>query len=438
MTTDVGRQARPGRQVDQSRWRVALLGDFGGGNIGNDASLAAALQLVWRLEPDAAAITCFCPRPQEIADRFGIHARPIHAQRPNGGIFASPVGRALRVPYRGGDVWRALRIMGSFDALVVPGTGILDDYGGAPPSGWPLTLATWLLAARLRGVRTALLDIGVGPLEHPASRQLARVVAHTADYRSYRDAGSRNFLVSLGLDVASDAVVPDIVFSLPAPPHATVPTPPPLVVVPVMKYSGWKQTSQSKSIEDRHIDVTSRFCNWLLRTGYAVRLVIADSHDHEATARVARSITAADPDNSRSRLTTAVADDFDGYLRLVIDATAVVASRYHAVIGALMCGRPTISLGYAVKNAELMTAAGLGAYCQHLENVDEELLRSQFVGLMAHRDRLSPEVMDHVAQFGNRLAAEEHRLSAILSSASPRLTHPAGGIRSAERVPRSS
>ena len=418
MTTELGRPTGVGRAVDGSPWRVALLGGFGGGNIGNDASLDAGIRMVRRIEADAA-ITCLCPRPEEVAERFNVPAHPIRAGRPAGGVFSSPIGRLLRTPYRLADVALALRMSGSFDALLVPGTGILDDYGGERPSGWPLALAGWLVAARWRGVQTGLVSIGAGPLAHPVSRRLARVIIGSANYRSFRDAGSRNFMASLGLDVGSDAVVPDIAFSIPTPVLTWSQTAPPLVVLPVMRYRGWNVTSLSTSIENRHLSVLSAFCGWLLGAGYAVRLVTADIHDHAATEQVAQAAVAANPEGARSRLTIAVTDDLTGYLRLVADATVVVASRYHAVIGALMCGKPTISLGYAAKNEELMTAVGLGAYCQGLDNVDETLLRKQFGELTAHRETLSATVTSHVAEFRARLAAEEERLRAFLRLKAP-------------------
>jgi hypothetical protein len=68
-----------------------------------------------------------------------------------------------------------------------------------------------------------------------------------------------------------------------------------------------------------------------------------------------------------------------------------------------------------------MGAVGLGAYCQHLDDVDEVLLRKQFVELMADRDRLSTEVASRVAQFRRRLAAEEVRLAAFLGPPSEAL-----------------
>ena len=51
---------------------------------------------------------------------------------------------------------------------------------------------------------------------------------------------------------------------------------------------------------------------------------------------------------------------------------AVIATRYHNVVGALMMARPTVSIGYAEKNKEVMDDVGLGTYCHHVENFSSE------------------------------------------------------------------
>jgi polysaccharide pyruvyl transferase WcaK-like protein len=132
---------------------------------------------------------------------------------------------------------------------------------------------------------------------------------------------------------------------------------------------------------------------------------------------VATSVTSTNPELARRWLTTAVAGDFDDLNRLLSDASVVVATRYHSVISALICGKPTISLGYAAKNDQLMAAVGLGAYCQHVERIDQDLLRRQFEDLMANQRRLEEEIGARVAEFQARLAAEEERLTACLGYA---------------------
>ena len=51
-------------------------------------------------------------------------------------------------------------------------------------------------------------------------------------------------------------------------------------------------------------------------------------------------------------------------------ADVVIASRFHNLICALRLARPTVSIGYAKKNRDLMRALGLAGYCQDIEDLD--------------------------------------------------------------------
>jgi polysaccharide pyruvyl transferase WcaK-like protein len=59
----------------------------------------------------------------------------------------------------------------------------------------------------------------------------------------------------------------------------------------------------------------------------------------------------------------------------------VVATRFHNVVCALMVNKPVISCGYARKNEVLLDEMGLGGYSQHVEELDIEKLKEQFITL---------------------------------------------------------
>jgi polysaccharide pyruvyl transferase WcaK-like protein len=402
-TADVEGHHTPGVK----RPRIALLGGFGVGNLGNDASLLEMVQWVQRCEPEAL-IMVLCPGPATIQQRYHLPALPTRAHRPDGRIFAGRAGRLLRLPYRLVDVARAVRLAGSIDALIVPGTGILDDYGGEKPSGWPLTLLLWIGAARLRGARTALVAIGAGPLGHPLSRYLAKAVSRTAGYLSLRDQTSRDFMRSTGLVVPEDRVAADIVFSSVAPTNGDAMTVRrPLVAVCVMKYRGWDPAQWSGGIGDMHIRNMVELSAWLLKEGYRVRLVTADAGDASATEKVAFGAHALAPRLAQHFLEVAKADSLADLMDLLLDAKAVVATRYHSVISALICGKPTISIGYAEKNDELMASVGLGEFCQHVEHLDMQRLQMQILDLMENEDRLCRLIDEYVGRHRRRLQVEE-------------------------------
>ena len=122
----------------------------------------------------------------------------------------------LSAPRQLASLIRAIRHVRRLELLIVPGTGILDDFEGRP-LGMPVAILAWCLAARLCGTRLAFVSIGAGPIEHPLSRWLMKTAAAMAHYRSYRDTVSKEFMESIGFDTRDDPIYPDIAFKLPGP-----------------------------------------------------------------------------------------------------------------------------------------------------------------------------------------------------------------------------
>jgi polysaccharide pyruvyl transferase WcaK-like protein len=74
----------------------------------------------------------------------------------------------LKVPSRTLDIVRTLYQVRKFDIVVVPGTGILDDFG-EPWYAMPYDLFKWSLAAMLGGRPFTFVSVGAGPIQHPLS-----------------------------------------------------------------------------------------------------------------------------------------------------------------------------------------------------------------------------------------------------------------------------
>jgi polysaccharide pyruvyl transferase WcaK-like protein len=89
------------------------------------------------------------------------------------------------------------------------------------------------------------------------------------------------------------------------------------------------------------------------------------------------------------------------------ETDVVVATRYHNVICALKLARPTISLSYADKNDALLADMGLGAYCQHVETFDVDLLKQQFNGLLDERQSLQEQIRDRLKIIQGRLLVQQ-------------------------------
>ncbi len=393
-----------GRQVE----RIGLFGLFGIGNLGNDGSLEAMLDLLRRQRPDAELL-CICGCPEEVEAKFKLAS--IRINRPLGGAFLGRLNRLLLdLPRELVCIVAAVRTLRGLDAMVVPGTGILDDFGTGP-RGMPYWLFRWCLLARLLGVRIVFASIGAGPIRHRLSRWLMKTAAGFADYRSYRDEISRDFMAGIGADVRCDAVYPDIAFALPDPASLGAPRPdgsPLTVGVGVMSYNGWRSDkARDLAIHADYLGKMERFVPWLLDAGYRVRLLTGEESDlpvvEELLARTAAQRDGrdwpeivADPSHSLHELMAQIAD-----------TDLVVATRFHNVVCALKLGRPTLSIGYAKKNEVLLREMGLGDFSQAIEELDVGRLIEQFRQLAAGRHGFGRKICETSAAFADRLRHQQ-------------------------------
>ena len=140
-------------------------------------------------------------------ERFRIKAIPFALGRPQHPLFRILDTLSLKLPRQLASLLLAIKRTRGLNALIVPGTGILDDFQEGP-FGMPLVLFGWCLAARLAGARILFVSIGAGPIDHPLSRWLMTSSVAMADYRSYRDDLSKRFMA--GHRLRHPATIPSI------------------------------------------------------------------------------------------------------------------------------------------------------------------------------------------------------------------------------------
>jgi polysaccharide pyruvyl transferase WcaK-like protein len=368
---------------------IGLLGLFGQGNLGNDGSLEAMVGFLRRVRPQADLV-CVCSAPDVVERIHGLHTLSINLPRPTNTIFRAIDAVLLKVPSRLHQLIQTIRHVRKLDVLIVPGTGILDDFG-EEPLGMPATLFIWCLAARLCRTKFAFVSIGAGPIHHPLSRWLLKAAARMAQYRSYRDLFSKEFMDGIGFDTRGDLLFPDIAFELPLPEKAEQEWGGDRslrVGVGVMTYYGWQCDPVSGAqIHERYIGQISRFVRWLLDRGHNVRLLVGDTGDKPAIERVLKLVANGQLESLRGRVIAEDAQSLQDVMNQIADTDVVVATRFHNVVCALKMARPTISVSYAKKNDVLMAEMGLGEFCQNIEQLDVDLLINQFTKLLSEREK---------------------------------------------------
>jgi polysaccharide pyruvyl transferase WcaK-like protein len=410
-TRPAGRRRTNQALATRAAPRIALLGNFGTGNTGNESSLAAMLRSLKRIRPDAH-LTCICYAPEIVAADHGITALPLRWQG-----FHHPAWRILnrlllRMP---AEVVRLAGMIGTLrniDVMVLPGTGSLDDFG-VGPFAWPFDLFKWCVAARLCGVRTAFVSVGAGPIQAPLSRWLMRTAAQTAVYRSYRDELSKAFMAGIGLDTRADHVFPDLVFSLAKPSGAAGSSDGrPCVGVGIMSYQGWRHDGETVSpVYRRYLANMKRFILWLADRGCRVRLLGGDERDDAAHHDLLAMLRADRAERLDDWLSAEPAHTLDQLLDQIGATDLVVATRFHNVLCALMLAKPTISIGYARKNDVLMESMGLGAYCQQIDDLDVDRLIAQFEALAASTGNLSEDLRRRAEHQREALRQQERLLA---------------------------
>lgn len=408
--------------------RILTFGLFGCGNFGNDGSLEAMLNVLRAICPEAE-VTCVTAQPAVVAAAQRVTALPIDWPRPDWPLYRRIDRLLFKIPGTLMDAIHAFVRTRRADILIVPGTGILDDFRERP-MGMPLALFLWCLGARLAGARIAFVSVGAGPIRHPLSRMLMKAAARMANYRSYRDAASRDFMRSIGCHRDFDTVYPDLAFALSAPP-AVPPRPdaPPAVGVGIMAYRGWRAgTGLEEAIYARYINTMALFVGRLLDRGHRVRLLVGDAVDWEAVEAVSAAIHARGIAAPPGQLTMAPAHSLHDIMRQMADTELVVATRFHNVVCALRMGRPLISIGYAPKNDALMAEMGLEAFCQHVEQLDLKRLMVQFDALMAERAEHERRIRTVVNAFRDQLARQEAALATTLFADSQFAAAPRGAV----------
>jgi polysaccharide pyruvyl transferase WcaK-like protein len=171
-----------------------------------------------------------------------------------------------------------------------------------------------------------------------------------------------------------------------------------------MGYYGWSDDRQrGQATYARYIASISGFVAWLLTSGYGVRLLIGQRGADERAAADLREALRSHGCVDAGRLVCEPITSFDGLLAQAAETDLVIASRYHNIIGALLLGRPVISIGYSRKFDDLMRQMGLAAYCQNIEQLDVPKLIGQFKSLLADQSRLVAGIQEKCLEYRSRV-----------------------------------
>ncbi len=403
-------------KTNSSRSKICFFGIFGSGNLGNEATLCAILSNLRRIVPNAE-IVCICSGPQETAAEYGISAFPIK-EKPLPPL-KNPLLRALRrlfvgIPMEFYRWYRAISILKDAEMLVMTGTGMLGDFG-IGPTNLHYEIVKWSLAAKLCRCKLLFVSVGVGPIRHRVSRILVKTALRLADYRSYRDTFSKDYLEGLHFDTKNDFVCPDLAFSLPKtiiPPDLAKDRPGTVVGVGIMTYHNRSNSGEADdSVYRAYISKLSLLVSWLLDQGYIVRLLIGDAvYDERVRQDLRVSLEGHGIQYREGKIVDDPASSVNDVLSQLAATDTVIASRFHNVLLALLLGKPVVAISYHEKVDALMADLGLADFCQDIENIDLDKLIKQFTTIEQAAGILKPQIAQKAAAHRGALEVQYDRI----------------------------
>ena len=196
-----------------------------------------------------------------------------------------------------------------------------------------------------------------------------------------------------------------------------------------MTYLGWRDAEiGGAAIYATYLEKITQFVLWLLDRGHIARILVGQDADQRVVDDLLARVAVAKPDLPQNRLLAEPSPSLHDLMRQIADTDIVVASRFHNVVCALKLGKPTLAIGYGQKHDALMGEMGLGRFCQHIENLDLDLLIAQFTQLLSDRQLHEQRIRAINVGYQERLDQQNALLAAQLLRPAVRL-----GRRSAWR-----
>lgn len=420
--------------------KIGLIGPFGGGNLGDAAIQKSMIDNIRQFHPHAD-IYGFSLQPQDTEARHGIPTYPIGKEANfadycwwRGATENSLSSQLTNFLVR----WRQqqtsnsmLRKLGSrfifgaleslawsrayqnfqyleIDLLIVSGGGQLDDYWGG---AWrhPFTLLRWCLFAKMNGTKFLIVSTGAGPINSFLGKLFTRMTLSLADYRSYRDADSQQYVEEIVGFKSDDPVYADLAFSLPIDSYQPSDRNSrylAVVGISPMSYCHpeiWPE--KNRSAYSQYLNKLALFIVWLTQQQYAVALFPGQtSHDRLAIDDLQELLIAKQvPAQQIIQQPILTVDEL---MNQLADLDLVIASRFHSVLLSLLMNKPTLALSYHRKINALMADTGQTDYCLSIDDFEVETMKNKFIKIKTDYQQIEQQLAIATQEYQSSLAKQ--------------------------------
>jgi polysaccharide pyruvyl transferase WcaK-like protein len=381
------RRSKSSKRPENKATSIAFFGHFASTNLGNEATLQAILHQLRRFRPNAEFV-CISTNPNATTATHQINAVPISEAFGKSWYSRNDLIRLMQkacfaIPAEAYRWMRGFARLRRTDMLIVPGTGLLTDAWGLRSFG-PYNMFKWAMIAKSCGCRVLFVSVGAGPLYSTLGRWFVKSALSLADFRSYRDSSTRQYLTRVGFHADDDHVYPDLAFSLPdtlIPKQRLETSGRAVVGVGLVRDTG-RYGGATSEVHARYLLTMTEVVSWLIMHGYDVRLLIGDIVDDSSTIQVFRGLLKEklSPSEQQHVIDEPV-HSVEDLLSQIGNTDFVVAARFHNVLLSLLCNKPVISISFHQKCESLMDAMGLSTYCLSMNDLNIDTLIHKFCEL---------------------------------------------------------
>jgi polysaccharide pyruvyl transferase WcaK-like protein len=297
----------------------------------------------------------------------------------------------------------------SLDLLLIAGSGQLDDFWGGP---WkhPFSMLIWSLFSRIYGAQVVVFGIGWDDLSTRLGKFFAFSALRLTHYRSFRDKGTVQKLLSAGFRLASE-VCPDPAFGLPTPTTARAENAPVVIMVCPIGARAWLKGADSSYAA--YLESLVNSCRQWLDQGYrlwfASSQIVLDTPIAKEIASRLRTMM-----GNTGLLHVYEAQSVSQYLELARNADLVVGSRLHALILTVVAETPLVAVSYGRKVTQMMVDLGLSEYCLELTMLRAEALNAAVSRAIKNREQLRDGLARMLVQYRKELDIQYETIQRLL------------------------
>jgi polysaccharide pyruvyl transferase WcaK-like protein len=399
---------------------VAILGNFNSTNFGNEITLAAVLDRLREVRPNARLL-CICNGPGAITvARHEVETKPLLEsvfRSPDDGT--GPLSGVIKICIGlMNEIWHWISVtktLRSVDVLLIPGTGLLTDANGVRSWGWgPYYCFKWSLVARLLGRKLCFVSVGAGPIYSFWGRVFTKAALSFSHFRSYRDQATKDYLRVMGFVVEDDPVYPDLVFGcsdLLVRTNEKLSTGGNAVGLGIMEYAGtYSISNPTDAIQQNYLNCVTEFAQWVIRNGNELRLIIGDLCDANTRHFLAAELLDRLQQGEKQSFVDEAIVSVEELLRQIAMTDIVVATRFHNLVLALRSNKPVIAISFHQKCESLMAEMGLSAYCLDINTLRTDALIDAFSRAKSNSQNIRTLIRNKVAILQRELDEQYEKL----------------------------